>query len=187
MTEKIPEKEWKKVYLPIPKRKHKSCRIYVSEITLPKCTLPVKQIIVKDHGRALPTFVITNNRDLKLEDILMVYAKRWHIEQKFAELVAFFNLNALSSPLMIRIHFDILWTVIAAKYGYTKQDIQYNACINVNIGTWILSQKMYDEVQLWRGVGDYHSHTQVFNQRYSQTVYAYHEKIEQALEQSSGK
>ena len=113
LTEKIPEKEWKKVYLPIPKRKHKSCHVYVSEITLPKCIHPVKQIIVKNHGRSQPTFVITNNRDLKLEDILIVYAKRWHIEQKFAELVAFFNLNALSSPLMIRIHFDILWTVIA--------------------------------------------------------------------------
>jgi len=42
-----------------------------------------------------------------------VYAKRWHIENKIAELVSFFNLNALSSPLMIRIHFDILWTMIA--------------------------------------------------------------------------
>lgn len=25
----------------------------------------------------------------------------------------FFNLNALSSPIMIRIHFDLLWTIIA--------------------------------------------------------------------------
>jgi transposase len=113
VTEKIPQNEWQKVYLPIPKRKHKSCRIHVSEITLPKCTEPVKQIIVTDHGRSQPTYVITNNRDLNLKDILTVYAKRWHIEQKFAELVSFFNLNALSSPLMVRIHFDILWTVIA--------------------------------------------------------------------------
>ena len=30
------------------------------------------------------------------------------IENKLSELVAFFNLNALSSPVMIRIHFDIL-------------------------------------------------------------------------------
>ncbi len=34
-------------------------------------------------------------------------------QNKIAELVAFFNLNALSSPLMIRIQFDMLWTVIA--------------------------------------------------------------------------
>ncbi|MBL7135599.1 MAG: hypothetical protein ISS81_03275 [Candidatus Marinimicrobia bacterium] len=44
---------------------------------------------------------------------MLVYAKRWHIENKISELVSFFNLNALSSPLMIMIHFDILWTFIA--------------------------------------------------------------------------
>jgi len=112
-TKKIPEKEWEKIHLPIPKRKHKFCRVHVSEITLPKCKLPVKQIIVTDHGRAEPTYIITNNFDFELKEVLIVYAKRWHIEQKFAELVSFFNLNALSSPLMIRIHFDILWAVVA--------------------------------------------------------------------------
>ena len=123
-TEKIPEKEWQKMYLPIPKRKHKSCKVYVSQITLPKCKLPVKQIIVTGHGRAKPTYVITNNMDLSVKDILIVYAKRWHIEQKFAELVSFFNLNALSSPLMIRIHFDILWTMIAdTLYHRFSQDL----------------------------------------------------------------
>ncbi len=55
---------------------------------------------------------------------MIVYAKRWHIENKFAELVSFFNLNALSSPLMIRIHFDILWTVIAdTLYHRFAQDL----------------------------------------------------------------
>jgi hypothetical protein len=123
-TLKIPENEWQKIFLPIPKRKHKACLIHVSEIILPKCTQPVKQIIVTQHGRAQPTYVITNNRDLSLKDILIVYAKRWHIEQKFAELVSFFNLNALSSPLMIRIHFDILWTVIAdTLYQRIAQDL----------------------------------------------------------------
>jgi transposase len=123
-TEKIPEKEWQKIYLPIPKRKHKTCMIHVSEITLPKCTSPVRQIIVTHHGRAQPTYVITNNMELAIKDILIVYAKRWHIEQKFAELVSFFNLNALSSPLMIRIHFDILWTVIAdTLYHRFSQDL----------------------------------------------------------------
>ena len=112
-TENIPEKEWQKIYLPIPKRKHKNCRVHVSAMTLPGCKQTVRQIIVTQHGRAQPTFIITNNTELTLKEILQVYAKRWHIEQTFAELVAFFNLNALSSPLMIRIHFDLLWTVIA--------------------------------------------------------------------------
>ncbi len=29
------------------------------------------------------------------------------------KLVDFFSMNSLSSPIMIRIHFDLLWTVIA--------------------------------------------------------------------------
>lgn len=42
-----------------------------------------------------------------------MYAKRWYIENKISEGVLFFNLNALNSPLMVRIHFDMIWTMIA--------------------------------------------------------------------------
>lgn len=112
-TQAIEASEWKKIRINIPKRKHKSCSVYESMIKLPKCENEIRQIIIKDHGRSEPTFVITNQKDLPLKRILEVYAKRWRIENKIAEMVAFFNLNALSSPLMIRIHFDLLWTVIA--------------------------------------------------------------------------
>ena len=110
---KISEKEWKKMYVPIPKRKYKNCKVYESQVMLKKGYLPLRQIIIKDHGRAEPTFIITDDVNLTIKDVLIVYAKRWRIENKLAELAAFFNLNALSSPLMIRIHFDLLWTIIA--------------------------------------------------------------------------
>lgn len=123
-TQRIPESDWKKVRLNIPKRKHKACCVYESTITLPKCQTAFRQIIIKNHGRAEPTFVITNNHELPLKEILVVYAKRWHIENKIAELVSFFNLNALSSPLMVRIHFDLLWTIIAdTLYHRFAQDL----------------------------------------------------------------
>lgn len=109
----IPKEKWKKLHLQIPKRKHKNVSVYEREVLLSRCKNKFREIIVKDHGRINPTFIITNNRELSLKVILEVYAKRWHIENKLAELVCFFNLNALSSPLMIRIHFDILWTIIA--------------------------------------------------------------------------
>ncbi len=124
-TKNIPEKDWKKVNLPIPKRKYQHVSVYESEVTLTGCKNQFRQLIVKDHGRNQPTFVITNNRDLALDKCLEVYAKRWHIENKLAELVAFFNLNALSSPLMIRIHFDILWTMVAdTLYRRFTQDLR---------------------------------------------------------------
>ncbi|MCK4822097.1 transposase, partial [bacterium] len=109
-TSKLPKEEWHKAYLSIPKRKYKNISVHETEVTLRKCKNKFRQIIVKDHGRKQPTYIITNNYDLPLKGILEVYARRWHIENKLAELVAFFNLNALSSPLMIQIHFDILWT-----------------------------------------------------------------------------
>ncbi len=60
-----------------------------------------------------------------MKDILEVYAKRWRVENKLAEMVAFFNLNALSSPIMIRIHFDIIWTMIAdTLYHRLAQDLR---------------------------------------------------------------
>jgi hypothetical protein len=112
-TRQIENEQWTSVYISIPKRKHKRCRVYESEVILRKGCAPVRQIIIKDHGRAEPTYVVTNNMKLKTKEVLLVYAKRWRIENKLSELVTFFNLNALSSSLMVRIHFDILWTMIA--------------------------------------------------------------------------
>lgn len=109
----IPKSEWRKIYLPIPKRRYKYVSVHEQIVHLDGCQNTFRQIIVKDHGRSTPTFVITNDSTLAMQKVLEIYAKRWHIENKLSELVSFFNLNALSSPVMIRIHFDILWTVIA--------------------------------------------------------------------------
>ncbi|MCX9014493.1 MAG: transposase [Candidatus Methanoperedens sp.] len=109
----IPEKDWIKVDLKKEKRKFNKFKMYESEITLPRTNFKVRQVIFKDHGRQVPTFLVTNNRDVELETLALYYANRWLIENKFSELVDFFNLNALSSPFMIRIYFDVVLTVIA--------------------------------------------------------------------------
>lgn len=124
-TLEIPAKEWDKVYLSIPKRKYKHVSVHESEVKLKNCSNTFRQIAVKDHGRINPTFIITNNNELSMKEILEVYAKRWHVENKLGELVAFFNLNALSSPIMIRIHFDIVWTIITdTLYHRFAQDLR---------------------------------------------------------------
>jgi transposase len=124
-TSAIPSKKWKRVYVAIPKRKHKRVSVYESYIKLKGYKYELRQVVVKDHGRHKPTFIITNNSELDIKTILEVYAKRWRIENKFAEMVAFFNLNALSSPVMIRIHFDILFTMIAdTLYHVLAQDLR---------------------------------------------------------------
>lgn len=74
-----------------------------------------------------------------------------------------------------------VWLPIIANYGYTKFDIQFNACTNVKIGAWILNQKIDAETQLWKGIGDYNSHTPKFNQMYVEKVYANYVMIEHVI------
>jgi len=109
----IPENKWVKVDLKKKKRKYNKFKMFEKEITLPRTKLKVRQVIFKENGREDPTFLITNNFEIKLETLALQYANRWLIENKFAELVAFFNLNALSSPFMIRIYFDVMLTIVA--------------------------------------------------------------------------
>ena len=124
-TLELPKEVWKRVYVPIPKRKYKNVSVYESDVKLKDCENTFRQIAVEDHGRSKPTFILTNNRELPLKDALEVYAKRWRVENKLSEMVAFFNLNALSSPVMVRIHFDILWTMIAdTLYHRLAQDLR---------------------------------------------------------------
>lgn len=124
-TLQLPDNAWEKVHLAIPKRKYKRVSVHESEVKLKGCQNTFRQIAIKDHGRNKPTFIVTNNWDLPLKDVLEVYAKRWRIENKLAERISFFNLNALSSPLMIRIHFDVLWSIIAdTLYHRFAQDLR---------------------------------------------------------------
>jgi len=112
-TAAIPADRWERLYLPIPKRKRQHVSVLEERVRLKGCSHAFRQITVKDHGRANPTYILLNDDSRSMKDALIVYAKRWHVEQKLAEMVSFFNLNALSSPIMVRVHFDILWTLVA--------------------------------------------------------------------------
>jgi len=121
----VDDEKWTKVKLDIPKRKYKKVLVYEQNVKLSNCKNEFRQIAIKDHGREKPTLIISNDMNISMKSILEVYAKRWRIENKLAELVAFFNLNALSSPLMVRIHFDMLWTMVAdTLYHIFAQDLR---------------------------------------------------------------
>ena len=124
-AKKIPDYDWHAVDLKKPKRKHNKFKIAESEIILPRTKLKVRQLIFKDHGREEPTFLVTNNFDIPIETLALYYSNRWLIENKISEIVDFFNLNALSSPFMIRIYFDVALTVIADTfYKLLAQDLK---------------------------------------------------------------
>lgn len=144
----IPEKDWIKVDLKKEKRKFNKFMMYESEITLPRTNFKVRQVIFKDHGRQVPTFLVTNNRDVELETLALHYANRWLIENKFSELVDFFNLNALSSPFMIRIYFDVVLTVVAdTLYRLLAKDLKrFEDCTSKTIFADFINCRCIGEV-----------------------------------------
>jgi hypothetical protein len=65
---------------------------------------------------------------------------------------------------------NTIWVNRVKKYGYTQETVRDDPCVNVWIGSWILSQAIANEASYWRGVGDYHSHTESHNQTYQRAV-----------------
>ena len=63
-----------------------------------------------------------------------------------------------------------IWLSKIRLYGYTQHQVQYDPCVNVKVGAWILSQNIANAATTWRGVGSYHSHTAILNQQYQTKV-----------------
>lgn len=51
-------------------------------------------------------------------------------------------------------------------------DLVYKPCINIAIGTWILSERLKETDSFWIGVGNYHSKTPKYRTRYLQKIFA---------------
>lgn len=70
-----------------------------------------------------------------------------------------------------------IWLPTLAVYGYTRERIQYDPCANMWVGSWILSKKMAEAANLWRGVANYHSYTDDKNIAYQYKVWDMYQMI----------
>ena len=104
---------WKRITIPHAKRKYPHPLVHESRQALRGYDGEVRQIIVRGNGHEKPAFIITNDFEAPVELIVGHYARRWRVENGIAEAVNFFHLNALSSPILIKIHFDVVMTMIA--------------------------------------------------------------------------
>lgn len=116
-AEHIPPDQWLRLTLDIPQRKFKNPLVHDSTIGLEGYG-EIRQIIMKGNGREEPAFFITNDFKSSAKEIILQYSKRWRVENCIEETISFFNLNALSSPILIKIHFDMLLTMIADTLYY---------------------------------------------------------------------
>lgn len=106
-------KTWNKIRLNKPTRKYQLLKVYEELITINGYEGPIRQIIITGTGRDLPMLIITNDFDTRAKEIIETYALRWLIENNIQENVDFFTLNALSSPVIVKVDFDIAMTLIA--------------------------------------------------------------------------
>jgi hypothetical protein len=104
---------WKRIHIPHPKRKYPNPLVHESMVKLRGYDGMLRQVIVRGNGREKPTFIITNDFEMPLELLVGNYARRWRVENGIAEAVKFFHLNALSSPILVKVHFDVVMTMIA--------------------------------------------------------------------------
>ena len=104
---------WTRIHIPHAKRKFPNPEVHESHVRLRGYAGSVRQLIVRGNGHEKPAFVITNDFDLPAELLVGNYARRWRVENGIAEAVKFFHLNALSSPILVKVHFDIALTMMA--------------------------------------------------------------------------
>src|SRR4029453_5336346 len=74
---------------------------------------PLRQLIVTGLGHDAPTVIITNDHDLKTKAIIQRYARRMTIEQRLAEIIRAFCVDALSSTVNLNVDLDVMLAVLA--------------------------------------------------------------------------
>lgn len=104
---------WTRIHVPHVKRKFPNPQVHESLISLRSYDGELRQLIVRGNGREKPAFLITNDFESPAELLVGDYARRWRVENGIAEAVKFFHLNSLSSPILTKVHFDVVLTMIA--------------------------------------------------------------------------
>jgi len=73
----------------------------------------VRQLIVRGLGRDTATVIITNDHRSSAKQIIERYARRMTIEQRLAEAIRSFHLDALAGAVPLNVDLDVVLSVLA--------------------------------------------------------------------------
>ncbi|MEA2103986.1 MAG: transposase [Candidatus Cloacimonadota bacterium] len=111
---KVPKSDWTKIKLSNKfRRKYRNLLVHDSKTKLNDYDGEIRQIVITNNGRKNPTFLITNDFDISMKEIVLKYGQRWLIEQSISESIDFFHLNKLSSSIIVKVDFDLTMTLAA--------------------------------------------------------------------------
>ncbi|MCP4379194.1 MAG: transposase, partial [bacterium] len=109
----LPNDQWQRINLSRTKGKYQRIRVHDGRCRLRHYEGDVRQVILTDHSRKKPTFLITNDFDMQVRDIVHKYARRWLVEQEIAEQIMFFQLNHPASSIVVKVDFDLTLSLLA--------------------------------------------------------------------------
>ena len=83
------------------------------DVTLSAYPGTIRQLVVRGLGHDAPTIIITNDRRSSPKQLIERYARRMTIEQRLAEAIRSFHLDALSSAVPLNVDLDVVLSVLA--------------------------------------------------------------------------
>jgi hypothetical protein len=92
---------------------YRSPKVVDEQVTVTDYPQTIRQLVVRGLGREAPTVIITNNRRASAKLVIERYAGRMTVEQRLAESIRSFHLDALSSAVPLNVDLDVVLSVLA--------------------------------------------------------------------------
>lgn len=108
----LPAKQWKTIRVEASGNKKRTLKVWEEEVALAGYEGKIRQVSITGHGRIKPAIIITNDFDLKTEQVVRKYARRWLVEKGISEQIEFFHLNRVSSSMVIKVDFDLVMSIL---------------------------------------------------------------------------
>jgi len=109
-----PISAWRRIELQGVSRIYKTPRILDRRIQLWGYQGELREMVIDDLGHEEPTFLITNQLQRTPAKLLERYAQRMIIENRIADGIDFFHMDALSSVVAMKVNCDLQLTLMAS-------------------------------------------------------------------------
>jgi hypothetical protein len=109
-----PVSAWRRIELQGVSRIYKTPRILDRRIQLRDYQGSLREVVIDDLGHEEPTFLITNQLHRTPVKLIERYAQRMIIENRIADGIDFFHMDALSSVVAMKVNCDLQLTLMAS-------------------------------------------------------------------------
>lgn len=110
----LPASAWRRIELQNVSRAYRQPRVLDQTIRLKDYEGPIRQLTVADLGHEEPTILLTNQMRRSPATLVERYAQRMVIENRIADGIDFFHMDALSSAVAMKVTCDLQLTLMAS-------------------------------------------------------------------------